>query len=165
MTQQHRTRTQMRTSVLLLAMAISACSTSQSITGNNRTIEEEVSSRFRSLIDAAESLDNDAYFSHFDERLFTSLNENGTVTNSFEAFRHDYLAGVETISAYQHLEFKNVTVSVIDPHNAVLVNEYEATVQLKDGSVAGFSGAGSQVWHMSSGEWLLVSVSSSSTAD
>lgn len=145
-------------------MAISSCNASQSITRSDQTIEEVVD-RFRSLADAAESLDTDAYFNHFDERVFTALNEDGTVTHSFDAFREDYLAGTEAIIAYQRLEFKNVKVSVIDVHHAILVNEYEATVHLKDGSTAGFSGAGSQVWHKSNGEWLLVSVASSSAAE
>ena len=60
----------------------------------NMNVEEVVRSRFQSLARAAESLDHDAYFEHFDTQLFTALNADGTVTHTFESFRSDYLEGV-----------------------------------------------------------------------
>lgn len=154
-----------KNSLLFLAMAISACSTTRMNPGSGQSIEVQLNARFRSLVDAAQSLDHDAYLRHFDPHLFTSLNENGTVTHSFDTFQKDYLAGVETIRAYQQLEFKNVKVSIIDPQHAVLVNEYSSTVELKNGSVLEFAGAGTQVWHKSDGAWLLVNVSSSGATE
>ena len=56
-------------------------------------------------------------------------------------------------------------MSIIDPQHAVLVNEYSSTVELKNGSVLEFAGAGTQVWHKSDGAWLLVNVSSSGATE
>lgn len=151
--------------MLLFTLAISACSTPQSHPGKGQSIEEQLNHRFHSLVEAAETLNHAAYFSHFDAQRFTALNTNGTVSHSFETFQRDYLAGVETIQAYQHLNFKNVKLTVIDDDHAVLVNEYTSTIQLKNGSVLHFAGAGTQVWHKTKGQWLLVNVSSSSAAD
>ncbi|MEO1083472.1 MAG: hypothetical protein AAFY88_04460, partial [Acidobacteriota bacterium] len=106
----------MRITMLSLAVALlaTACGPSQVAPVNDQSIRDEVEGRFQSLVAAVKSLDHDAYFSHFDERLLTALNQDGTTTDSFETFRSDYLAGVGALAAYQDLEFSNVKVTVID---------------------------------------------------
>ncbi|MEM8997395.1 MAG: DUF4440 domain-containing protein [Acidobacteriota bacterium] len=151
----------LRRLALLLSLPALACGGAATAPESDRDVEGEVRARFESLVAAAESLDDEAYFGHFDGRLFTALNADGTTADSFDVFRSGYLAGVEAIDAYEDLTFSRVKVTVIDPRNAILINEFVARVRLADGSVAEFAGAGSQVWHQSGGEWLLVSVSSS----
>jgi len=68
---------------------------------------------------------------------------------------------MQVIEKHVSLEFHNVQVFPIDPYTAILINEYKAMVPLKDGTLADFSGAGSQVWHKKNRQWKLESVSSS----
>ena len=89
------------------------------------------------------------------------MNEDGTVTSSYPNFRDAFTAGTGHIERYEKLTFAPVKVIVIDRLTAILINEYEATVTLKSGQLVHVRGAGSQVWNRASGEWLLVSVSSS----
>ncbi len=124
-------------------------------------IEQEILGRFDSLAESVKRLDKDAYFAHFNHRLFTALNENGTVTQKFEQFQQHFSSGIGAVASYDELSFKRVKVTVIDANNVILVNEYNAQVNLKNGSKVAVSGAGTQVWHRSEGNWLLVSVSSS----
>lgn len=151
----------MTTAALLVGLMLSACSTTKSNIHDGPSVEAQVTARFHSLVDAVRALDPAAYFSHFHQDLFTALNANGTVTHNFETFKQDYLAGTGAIIGYRNLEFSNVEVRVIDAQTVILVNEYEARVELEDGSLVDAAGAGSQVWHWSDGEWLLVSISSS----
>lgn len=155
----------MQTNLILFSLALAACSTPHSSVPDTTEFEYEVQAQFQSLIEAAQSLDSTAYFDHFDEQSFTSLNENGTVTHFFDDFRSDYLEGVHSVRAYQKLEFTNIKVTELDPRHAVLINEYKATVQLKDDSIVSFAGAGTQVWQETDGQWRLIHISSSRKQD
>ena len=106
-------------------------------------------------------LDNEAYFKHFDPNRFVALNADGTVVHSFDEFKKNYLQGVQGLSGYEELKFDKVKISVIDNKNALLVNEYSASLRLRDGQTVSVKGAGTQVWHKMDSEWKLVSVSSS----
>ncbi len=144
--------------VLLTACAQKA----QTLTEAERAdIETAVQDSFDGLVDAVTTFDHDRYFSYFDTEKYTSLNEDGTVTHSFDEFRADYLAQMVAIKEYKALTFDRVKITVLDRNNAVLVNEYDADVVLTSGDAISAKGGGTQVWSKSTGAWKLVSVSSS----
>ncbi|MEM1195803.1 MAG: nuclear transport factor 2 family protein [Pseudomonadota bacterium] len=125
-------------------------------------ITGEVEARFATLAEAAKALDHEAYFEHFNTGDLTVLNADGTLTNGFEPFRESYLAGVAALAAYRSLDFDEVAVRALGPGAAILVNEYEAEVELASGDVVRFAGAGTQVWQRADdGTWKIVHVSSS----
>lgn len=144
-----------------LLMPAAALSTSQADSTVTETITEDVQRAFEGLAGAAKALDHDRYFEHFDPASFTSLNADGTVFHSLDAFRDHYRAGVAALANYESLTFSNVKIDVIDAQTAILVNEYEAVVELTSGDLVTARGAGTQVWSKRSGNWKLVSVSSS----
>lgn len=125
-------------------------------------IKNEVNQAFEGLVDAAKSLDTDRYLGFFDKVNFTSLNEDGTVTHSFDLFAESFREQFGTVAGYNSLEFKNVKVTVLGQDSAILVNEYDANVNLKSGSSMAVAGGGTQVWSKTTGSWKLVNVSSSS---
>jgi len=125
-------------------------------------IVESVERAFAGLAEAAKSLDVDKYVEFFDKEKFTALNEDGTVTHTFEEFIETYLGQISSVKEYQSLEFLNVKITVVNANTAILVNEFKAKVVLKSGDVIAAGGAGTQVWAESDGNWRLVSVSSSS---
>lgn len=124
-------------------------------------IVPEVQSAFDGLAEAAKAMDHERYFAFFDQEDFTSLNADGSVFHSFEAFQDHFLSGVSYLSRYESLSFSNVKIDVIDAKTAILVNEYEAVVELSSGEKIKAGGAGTQVWSRRSGTWKLVNVSSS----
>ena len=130
-------------------------------TSRKNEIYTEVNSAFQGLVDASKSLDHEKYFSYFDAEKYTTLNEDGTVLHSLDAFREMYLPQQKYIKSYQSLEFSNVKIDVIDASTAVLVNEYTASVTLTSGETVSAAGAGTQVWSKRTGTWKLVNVSSS----
>lgn len=132
-----------------------------SVMAETPATEQEVHLAFKGLADAAEQLDHDQYFSFFDKEKFTALNHDGTVTHNFEDFQEAFLRQIAFIKSYSSLDFKNVKTVAIDAQTAVLVNEYNATLVLKNDDQVSASGAGTQVWSKSSGTWKLVNVSSS----
>lgn len=148
---------------MLCLLALSACS-SENITLTQQRENEitvEVNSAFDGLAEAARALDHERYFSYFDKDKYTTLNADGTVLHSLEAFQSAYFPQVAYTERYNSLTFDNVKIDVIDANNAVLVNEYTAEVVLKSGNTVTASGAGTQVWSRRTGEWKLVHVASS----
>ena len=140
---------------------LAACTPSELSREQRDVIASEVEARFDSLVTAVERGDTLAYFAHFDDRAFTSLNASGTVTTDFDLFRVDYLEGAGAIAGYQSLDFPVKDIRVLDADTAVLVNEYQGRVRLTDGSVVDIAGAGQQVWQKMGDTWMLVSVGSS----
>ena len=121
----------------------------------------EVRQRFEELAVAAKTLDVKLYMRFFDPRRFSGLNADGTTIASLADFEAQYRELTSQIESYVSLEFPKVRLTFVDERTVVLVNEYEATVLLVAGTEVAGSGAGAQVWSKSTGEWLLVSVSSS----
>ncbi|WP_444996322.1 YybH family protein [Aliikangiella sp. IMCC44359] len=127
----------------------------------SESIKSEVMLSFKQLSDSVKAVNIDKYLSFFDQKKFTSLNENGTVYHSYTDFEKLIRQQLPMVKTYKHLVFKNVKVTVINPDTAILVNEYDSGVVLKSGEEFSVSGAGTQVWSKSKGGWLLVNVSSS----
>jgi ketosteroid isomerase-like protein len=124
-------------------------------------IHKEVDQAFRGLVDAILAMDTEQYFGFFDPKLYTALNANGSVTHSFKLFSDLFREQINFVEAYKELSFHNVKITVLDEKNAVLVNEFEAKVHLKEGNqIISTAGAGTQVWAKHSGEWKLVHVAS-----
>lgn len=139
--------------------------TSSSMAGEEQpdvrdNIVPEIRSAFSGLAEAAKAMDHKQYFAFFDQEAFTSLNADGSVFHSFEAFQDHFLTGVSHLSRYESLSFTNVKIDVIDAQTAILVNEYEAAVELSSGEKIIARGAGTQVWSKRSGTWKLVNISS-----
>ncbi|GAB4197459.1 MAG: hypothetical protein Tsb002_31600 [Wenzhouxiangellaceae bacterium] len=162
-----RTRTDLLTPFILLPVlaCATACTRSSNLKPDQASVEQAVRARFDSLVEAAMDLDAERYFSHFNRAKFTALNENGTVTPGFEGFKHDYLTGTASVRRYLSLSFNNINITVLSPATAVLINEYQATVELVDGGTASFAGAGAQIWRREDADWQLVHVSSSSVPE
>lgn len=161
-----RALTALATILVLLSSAGCAATSApwgrQAAAGGSRSVEAEVRQRFEALAVAARLLDVPAYLAFFDASAFSALNGDGTVMHALPPFAEMYRASIESVEGYVSLEFDRVHVSPISDDVAILVNEYTAVVRLKTGDVVEGTGAGSQVWSKASGEWLLVSVSSSS---
>ena len=155
-----------RPAVLFLAtvFVLSACGSDGSpVTEARRVeIEKQVTAAFEGLVEAAKTLNPDAYFEYFDKERHTSLNENGTVTLTFDEFAESYRKRIKTFSKYESLIFKNVKITVIDENSALLVNEFDVKVALKSGSTVSAAGAGTQVWVKKDLVWRLVHISASS---
>ena len=150
--------------VACLAVSLISCNNKKmeiSETSRNQT-EQEVQQAFKSLVASAEAIDIKGYFEHFDTEKFVGLNADGTNWNSIEEFSVLIEPWFNAMQRSEYLKFTNVQVSVIDSNTAVLVNEFEQRVLLKDGTYINSAGGGTQVWSKASGKWLLVSVSASS---
>ena len=59
------------------------------------------------------------------------------------------------------LKFRNVKVTVINQSTAILVNEYQQTILLKNGDTVEQSGGGSQAWFKADNAWKLASIAAS----
>ena len=130
-----------------------------------KAIEEQIRAEFDGLIEAAKSLDADSYLAYFDEKNFTGLNADGTVTHSLEEFADLYRKSLPLFDSYEYLEFFRVKVTVLNATTAILVNEFQADIKLQKGSTLSVSGGGTQVWYQKNGEWKLINVSSSAPKD
>jgi len=124
-------------------------------------VEKEVLASFNSLVQASKDLNSAVYFSHIDENKFVGLNSDGTNWNSIDELIPLITQGFAFIDEVIRLEFTNVKISVIDSNTAVLVNEYEQSIRLKDGNEVNAAGGGTQVWSKYSGSWKIVSISAS----
>ena len=146
---------------LVFAFSLGAChlAPAQSPLDQNSQTAREVQSAFQDLAAAARDLNNDRYFSFFDETTFSILNSNGTVEQSFEDFQAAYLPQVAAIDRYDSLEFDPVIINVVDANNAIVLTEYTAELPLKSGETISASGAGVQVWSKQAGQWKLVHIS------
>ena len=134
--------------------------TSSSI-ANDAQIEKQVLAKFDSLVFAAKTLNTELYFQHFDDKRFVGLNSDGSNWNSLADLKPLITGGFNSIEKVVSLQFSNVKVLVIDEYTAILVNEFEQTIQLKSGDELSLRGGGTQVWSKHSGSWKLVSVSAS----
>lgn len=127
-----------------------------------REIEQEIRQAFSSLVQASKALDTARYFEHIDTEKFVGLNADGSNWNSFSELRELIEPSFNSVGNIESLVFTNVRISVIDEDTAVLVNEYEQEVSMKDGARFSDAGGGAQVWSKATGRWLLVSISASS---
>lgn len=123
-------------------------------------IREEVRAQFQGLIEAAKSLDADRYLSYFDQKDFTGLGADGTVTHSYREFAAQYRQSLPLFDNYEYLEFFKVKITVLNRTTAILVNEFQADIQPKSGPLISLNGGGSQVWCRKRGVWKLVNVAS-----
>jgi hypothetical protein len=98
----------------------------------------------------------------FNKDKFTALNDDGTIIIDLITFAKVIEKSFTGFKEYKSLDFPLVKINVIDQNNAILVNEYKATVILNDGQLYSVAGAGTQVWNLSNHQWKLVHVSSSS---
>lgn len=125
-------------------------------------IEQEIRQSFASLVEASKALDTARYFEHFDAEKFVGLNTDGSNWNSFSDLRELIKPSFDSVGNIESLVFTNVRISVIDQNTAVLINEFEQEVRMKDGAHFNDAGGGTQVWSKATGKWLLVSISASS---
>ncbi len=125
------------------------------------SVLDEVEERFEQLAHTAIGLDVAAYMLFFDADLFVGLNADGTVIRSAQEFAVIYRRGVAQIERYAALDFVKLKLVEISPDLVLLANEYVAKVRLRSGETVAAKGGGTQVWSKATGEWLLVSVSSS----
>ena len=124
-------------------------------------IEAEVMGAFRGLVDASEALDSNRYLEFIDKEKFTGLSADGTAWHSFKDLENVISTGFQMVERIISLEFCNVKVTVINPTTAILVNQYEQTILLKNTETVQQSGGGTQVWSQSGNGWKLVSISAS----
>lgn len=125
-------------------------------------IRQEIQQSFDGLVEASKALDATLYFKFIDAEKFVGLNADGTNWNSIVGLKELIEPGFNSIEKVQSLIFTNVHISVIDLNTAILVNEYEQKIILKNGAQFNDAGGGTQVWSKASGKWLLVSISASS---
>lgn len=149
--------------VLASLIIISGCHTIKMEAIDQRQVESDVLAAFQGLVKASESLDSKKYFAYFDREKFTGLNADGKVWHSIEGLESLIDSAFPMIEKSISLEFKNVKVTVLDQHTAILVNEFKQTLLLKNGSLVNQAGGGTQVWVKSQDSWKLVSVSASLT--
>ena len=147
----------------LLVISLIGCSDNRLHLSDNsvREINLEIRQSFDRLVEASKKLDSKRYFEFFDKDKFVGLNSDGKNWNSIDDLRKIVEPGFNAVDRVQFLVFTNIQVSVIDKNTAILVNEYEQEVVLKSGEVIDAAGGGTQVWSRESGEWKIVSVSSS----
>ncbi|WP_440056913.1 nuclear transport factor 2 family protein (plasmid) [Pseudoalteromonas sp. T1lg65] len=132
------------------------------ITEQHKTdIEQQVTTAFQGLVAASKTLNSAQYFEFIDQEKFVGLNADGSNWNSASELKALIDPSFSALEKVESLTFTNVKVSVIDENTAILVNEYQQTVILKDGSPFTAEGGGMQVWSKSSGKWLLVGIGAS----
>lgn len=147
-------------SALLVLASCGSVASRTPIVDSDR-IKQEVRIEFRGLVAAARNLDTSAYFSYFDHDKFSGLNADGTNWTSINDLTAIVEPGFSLTRKIESLEFTHVHITVIDNQTAILVNEYEQQILLKNGERVSDAGGGSQVWSRSTGQWKLVSVSAS----
>ena len=128
---------------------------------NTLQIEAEVKDAFRGLVEASTALDARRYFTFFDKDKFTGLGADGKVWHSIAPLEEVIALGFPMVERLMALEFSKVKVTAINPSTAILVNEYDQTILLKDKNIVKQSGGGTQVWSKSEAGWKLVSISAS----
>jgi hypothetical protein len=129
--------------------------------GEKSQIQEAVILAFDGLVAASRSLNSERYLEYFDQANFTGLGEQGMIWRSIDEFAVVIRAGFSQVENVQSLRFKNIKITVVSRTVAILVNEFEDRYLLKSGEVVSGAGGGTQVWHLSSGTWRLISVSAS----
>ena len=124
-------------------------------------IKQEVMHAFNGLVEASTELNVEQYFSYIDHERFVGLNADGSNWTSADALRKTVVPGFSLVRQVDSLTFTSVTISVIDAHTAVLVNEFEQQATMQNGNTVMFAGGGAQVWSKAGGSWKLVSISAS----
>ena len=124
-------------------------------------IEEEVMQAFGGLVEASKALDASRYLTFIDREKFTGLSADGKAWHSIKNLEDLVVAGFPMVEKILSLTFQNVKVTVINPTTAILVNEYQQTILLKDQNTVKQSGGGTQVWSRRDDAWKLVSISAS----
>lgn len=149
--------------VAVSLILLTACSDNQGGLSKKtkERVEREVLESFNQLVESVREIDANAYFDLFDQDKFVGLNANGSNWNSIDDLKALIEPGFAVIAQVDSLNFNNVKVSVIDENTAILVNEFEQTIVLKNGNRVSSGGGGTQVWSKASGNWKLVSVSAS----
>lgn len=127
----------------------------------HRVITQEVTDAFGQLVNASKQKDSQAYLALIDRDRFVGMSAEGTVWKSADPLETLIVSSFAVPFTLESLAFTVVKISVIDGQTAVLVNEYEQTVRMKEGARHTYSGAGAQVWSKVSGNWKLVSISAS----
>lgn len=154
--------TTITTSILLASVLLNCNDSNNNLTqGQEEQIKKEVRKSFESLTEATETLDWDAYFSHFDKELFSGLNADGTTWSSFVQFKKSVLPALQMIKTSEELSFPVVKLTVLNPNTVILVNEYVQTILLQTDDTVQTAGGGTQVWHKKDNDWKLVSISAS----
>ncbi len=128
---------------------------------NADAVQVEIQASFDGLVAAVLARDTDRYLSYFDRTRFVGLHADGTTVHTFEDFARTYRQQAAAVASYRSLSFDPVRISVIDDRTAILVNEFDAEVELVSGDVVVATGGGTQVWARTDDGWKLVSVSSS----
>jgi hypothetical protein len=128
---------------------------------NTEQIEAEVLDAFAGLVDASKALDSRRYFEYLDKDKFTGLSADGKAWHSIQDLENVVVPGFLMVQKIVRLEFRNVKVTVINPSTAILVNEYQQTILLKNGATVEQSGGGTQVWYKADNAWKLVSIAAS----
>lgn len=128
---------------------------------DTRQMEAEVIAAFRGLVEASKALDANRYLEYVDKEKFTGLGADGKVWHSRKNLETIVVSGFPMVDKIISLEFSNVKVTVINPSTAILVNEYQQTLLLKNKSIVKQAGGGTQVWSRSESGWKLVSISAS----
>ena len=124
-------------------------------------IETEVLAAFKGLVAASTALDANRYLDCIDKEKFTGLSAAGKAWHRFEDLESVISTGFQMVERITRLDFFKVKVTVIHPATAILVNEYEQTLLLKNGETVQQAGGGAQVWAKSAHGWKLVSISAS----
>lgn len=130
------------------------------MTTASNPIEAEVMSAFQGLVDASIALDAQRYFSFIDREKFSGLSADGKAWQAFTDLEQVIAGGFPMVEKIMSLEFANVKVTVINQTTAILVNEFQQALMLKDGTVVRQAGGGAQVWCYG-GAWKLVSIAAS----
>jgi hypothetical protein len=144
-----------------MAATLSLTYDANSTMTNTDQIEAEVMGAFRGLVAASEALDASRYFEYIDKGKFTGLSADGKAWHGFEDLEPIISNGFQMVERIVSLEFSNVKITVINPSTAILVNEYEQTLLLKNADTVRQCGGGTQVWSRSEDRWKLVSISAS----
>jgi len=139
----------------------SGCRAENLSPSTTRQVEAEVMEAFRGLVEASRSLDANRYFGYFNKEKFTGLGADGKVWHSINNLEEIISTGFPAVEKIMSLEFRNVKVTVINQSTAILVNEYDETILLKNKNIVKQSGGGTQVWTKSERGWKLVSISAS----
>ena len=128
---------------------------------DRKRIEEEVMHAFSGLVEASKALDANRYLAYIDKEKFSGLSADGKAWHSIKNLEDLVVAGFPMVEKILSLTFQNVKVTVINPTTAILVNEYQQTILLKNQKTVKQSGGGTQVWSRSDDAWKLVSISAS----
>ncbi len=126
-----------------------------------RQIEAEVMAAFHGLVAASKALDIARYMAYIDKDKFTGLGADGKAWHSVGELERVIAAGFPAVQSIDALTFDKVKVTVINCSTAILVNQFEQRIVLKNGELISQAGGGVQVWTKSDEQWKIVSIAAS----